>query len=297
VLAELKKPHPVICIDIAKRLTQALGCSSVLGNTHAISASDLQTTAVAEVLQYAQSHNLQGGRIGPLTLNWINAVLRSTICMQIDKKRCRLTAPEKVDILLEGHTLLQPSWFEEKWGLKPPHVDHYKPCITNSKAKLTAIKGIFKQAQDATSQAFVKQLDEMIDRRGDEGGRAVRDFSFDHVQDLTPRFQIDAEAVAARAAACFTKQNKRSAEGVLLQSEQMSRAERNATFAARFQLLSHDHTEDQDAARQAIDAYLQKRLPEAPKVAVEMLYNVDPTARATRNAEHAARFKKERVAL
>jgi hypothetical protein len=115
------------------------------------------------------------------------------------------------------------------------------------------------------------------------------------VQDLKPRLQIDAEAVAARAAACFTKQIKRSAEDALLQSEQMARAERNAAFAARFQLLGHDHTADQDAARQAIDAYLQKRLPEAPKV--EMLYNVDPAARATRNAEHAARFKKERVAL
>jgi hypothetical protein len=49
--------------------------------------------------------------------------------MQIDKKRCRFTTPEKVDILLEGHTLLQPSWFEEKWGLKPPQLDQFKPCI------------------------------------------------------------------------------------------------------------------------------------------------------------------------
>jgi hypothetical protein len=289
-LAELKRPHPVICIDIAKRLTQALGCNNVFDNTKAISASDFETTAVAEVLQDAQSHNLQRGRTGPPTLNWINAVLRSTICLEIDTEHSVLTTPKKMVILLQGHTLLQPSWFEEKWGLKPPELDQFQPCVTDSKAKLTAIQGLFKQWQDATSLAFVKQLDEMIKRRGDEGGRTVRDFSFHHV----PKFKIDAKTVAARAAACFTNQNKRKAENALLQSEQMARAERNAAFAARFQLLGHDDKAEQEAARQVIDTHLQKRLPEVPKAAVEMRYDLDAVAR---NAEYAERFKKERDVL
>jgi hypothetical protein len=296
-LAELKRPHPVICIDIAKRLIQALGCSNAFDTTHAIKANDFKATAVAEVLQEAQLHNLQRGRTGPPTLNWINAVLRSTICLEIDTQHSVLTTPEKVVILLQGHTLLQPSWFEEKWGLKPPQLDQFKPCITDSKAKLTAIQGIFKQSQDATSQAIVKQLDEMIKRRGDEGGRTVRDFSFDHVQDLMPRFKIDAKTVAARAAACFTNRNKRSAENALLQNEQTARAERNAAFAARFELLGHDNKAEKEAARQAIDTCLQKRLPEVPEVATEVRYDVDPVARVKRNAEYAARFRKERDAL
>jgi hypothetical protein len=35
-LAELKRPHPVICVDIAKQLLSALGCSSVCDYGHPI---------------------------------------------------------------------------------------------------------------------------------------------------------------------------------------------------------------------------------------------------------------------
>eukprot|EP00953_Heterococcus_sp_UTEX-ZZ885_P016629 9342-Heterococcus_DN1.PRE.1 len=61
-LAELKKPHPVICIDMAKRLVRALGCNSLFDYDHNILRSHFGTDAVAAVLKEAQSHNLQRGR-------------------------------------------------------------------------------------------------------------------------------------------------------------------------------------------------------------------------------------------
>jgi hypothetical protein len=255
-LAELKRPHPVICVDIAKRLLSALSCSSVCDYGHPIQNSDLEIDAVAAVLKEAQSHNLQRGQSGKPTLPWINAVLQSTLCLELAKQKgadvMNLRIPKSMDPLLQGHTLLQPYWFEEKWGLKPPQLDQFKPCSTDTKAKLTAIQGIFKQSPDATTQALVKQLDAMIVCRGDEGGRAVRDFSFNHVQNLQPQFKIDAETVAARAAQCFASHSKRKAEDDVLQDEQRIRAERNAAFAARFSLVGHTGRTEREAARQAL---------------------------------------------
>jgi hypothetical protein len=49
-LAELKRPHPVICVDIAMRLLSALGCSSVCDYEHPVRKSDLETDTVAAVL-------------------------------------------------------------------------------------------------------------------------------------------------------------------------------------------------------------------------------------------------------
>jgi Origin of replication binding protein len=300
-LAELKRPHPVICIDIGKRLLRALGCTSVCDSAHPVRKSDLETGTVAAVLKEAQSHNLQRGRSGVPTLPWINAVLQSTLCLKLTKPIgedvMRLCIPKKTGPLLRAHTLLQASWFESKWGLKPPRLDQFKPCSTDTKAKLTAIQGIFKQSQDATSQAFVKQLDAMIQRRGDEGGRAVRDFSFNHVQDLKPQFKIDAEMVAARAAQCFASHNKQKAEDDVLQDEHRIRAERNAAFAARFSSVGHVNKAEREAARQAIDQYLRHRLPEAPLVQVPVSYDIDAATRAEANAAYSLRFREERAAL
>jgi hypothetical protein len=255
--------------------------------------SDLETDAVAAVLKEAQAHNLQRGRSGKPILPWINAVMQSTLCLELAKQKgaddMNLRVPKSMDPLLQGHTLLQPSWFEEKWGLKPPQLDQFKPCSTDTKAKLTAIQGIFKQSPDATSQALVKQLDAMIVCRGDEGGRAVRDFSFNHVQNLQPQFKIDAETVAARAAQCFASHSKRKAEDDVLQDEQKIRAERNAAVAARFSLVGHTGRTEREAARQAINEYLRHRLPEAPLVQVPVHYDVDAATRAEKNAAQAAR--------
>jgi hypothetical protein len=133
----------------------------------------------------------------------------------------------------------------------------------------------------------------------------LRDFSFNHVQNLKPKLTIDAETVAARAAACFTNSNKRKAEDELLHNEQtansegvygLARAERNAAFAARFSLVDHSDTTDKEAARHAIDAFSRERIPEAAKVEVE-LSGVDPVTRAERNVMYAARFQRERDAL
>jgi hypothetical protein len=292
-LAELKRPHPVICIDIAKRLVLALGCSNLFDHAHPICKSNFETDAVAAVLKDAQSHNLQRSRSGAPTLSWINAVLQSTVCLclerQINEKLWRLSVPRKTGYLLQGHTLLQHSWFEEKWGLKAPRLDQFKPCTTDTKAKLTAIRGVFKQSQDATSQAFVKHLDAMILGRGDEGGRAVRDFSFHHVQNLKPKFKIDAKTVAARAAACFAchESRKRKAEEEMQQVQEVMRAERNAAFAKRFKLTGHKNKAVKEAARHAIDAYWRQ----APKLEVHVNDKVDT---ATRSLARAATSGKAR---
>jgi hypothetical protein len=68
-LAELKTPHPVICIDIARRLVSALGCSSLFDFAHPVLRSDFSRAAVSAVLQAAQSHNQQQGRSGAPTLS------------------------------------------------------------------------------------------------------------------------------------------------------------------------------------------------------------------------------------
>jgi hypothetical protein len=228
---------------------------------------------VSAVLKEAQSHNLQRGRSGAPTLAWVNAVLCSTLCVQLDRKQFKpeiwkLSIPDNMGPLLRGHTLLQRSWFGEKWGMEPPQLDQFIPCTTDTRAKLVAIQGVFKQSQDATSQAFVKQLDTMIHDRSDECGRVERGFSFNHVQKIKPKFKIEADTVAARAAACFSTCKKRKAGEELLEEEQLARAARNAAFAARFRLVSHSNIAEKEAARRAIDSYLEQRLPEAPRVEV-----------------------------
>eukprot|EP00953_Heterococcus_sp_UTEX-ZZ885_P004165 2747-Heterococcus_DN1.PRE.1 len=302
-LAELKKPHPVICIDMAKRLVRALGCNSLFDYDHNILRSHFGTDAVAAVLKEAQSHNLQRGRSGTPTLSWINAVLQSTMCLRLHKPETSkqeiwtLAIAKNISHLLHGHTLLQPSWFQEKWGLTPPKLDQFKPSSTDTKAKLTAIQSIYKQSQDPTSQAFVQQLDVMIQDRGNERGRVERDFSFDHVQIIKPKFKIDAKTVAARATAFFHEHKKRKAEHQLLKDVQSSRADRNAAFAARFPLLRHNNAADEEAARHAIDAYMTQRLPDAPKIEVVASSSTDPVMQAAINAAYSTRFDEERAAL
>jgi Origin of replication binding protein len=88
-LAELKRPHPVICIDIAKRLVSALGISSLFDFAHPVLRSDFSRDAVSAVLKEAQSHNLQRGRSGAPTLAWVNAVLCSTVCVQLELKHIK----------------------------------------------------------------------------------------------------------------------------------------------------------------------------------------------------------------
>jgi hypothetical protein len=300
-LAELKRPHPVICIDIAKRLVSALGISSLFDFAHPVLRSDFSRDAVSAVLQEAQSHNLQRGRSGAPTLAWVNAVLCSTVCVQLELKQIKpeiwtLSIPDNIAPLLRGHTLLQRSWFEEKWGMEPPQLDQFRPCSTDTRAKLVAIQGVFKQSQDATSQAFVKQLDTMIHDRKNEDGRLERGFSFNHVQNIKQKFKIDAETVAARAAACFSTCKKRKTGEDLLEDEQLARAARNAAFAARFRLVSHSNIAEREAARRAIDSYLEQRLPEAPRVEVQAS-SCNPATRAEANAVYARRFREERTAL
>jgi hypothetical protein len=77
------------------------------------------------------------------------------MCVQLDKKQIKpeiwkQSIPDNIGHLLRGHTLLQPSWFKEKWGLDPPKLDQFKPCSTDTRAKLIAIQGVFKQSQEAT---------------------------------------------------------------------------------------------------------------------------------------------------
>jgi hypothetical protein len=181
--------------------------------------------------------------------------------------------------------------------MKPPQLDQFRPCSTDTRAKSVAIQGVFKQSQDATSQAFVKQLDTMIHDRSDECGRVERGFSFNHVQNIKPKFKIDAETVAARAAACFSNCKKRKTGEELLEDEQLARAARNAAFAARFRLVSHSNIAEKEAARRAIDSYLEQRLPEAPRVEVQASSGTDPAIRAEANAVYARRFREERDAL
>jgi hypothetical protein len=301
-LAELKRPHPVICIDIAKRLVSALGISSLFDFAHPVQRSDFSRDAVSAVLKEAQSHNLQRGRSGAPTLAWVNAVLCSIVCVQLDRKQFqpeiwKLSIPDNIAPLLRGHTLLQRSWFEEKWGMEPPQVDQFRPCSTDTRAKLVAIQGVFKQSQDATSQAFVKQLDTMIHDRSDECGRVERGFSFNHVQKIMPKFKIDAETVAARAAACFSTCKKRKTGEELLEDEQLARTARNASFAARFKLVDHSNIAEKEAARRAIDSYVKQRLPEAPRMEVQASSGTDPAISAEANAVYARRFREDRDAL
>jgi hypothetical protein len=130
----------------------------------------------------------------------------------------------------------------------------------------------------------------MLQDRANESGRIKRDFSFNHVQQIKPKFKIDAETVASRAAACFSILNKRKADEELLGDEQLARAAQNATFAARFQLVAHSETAEKEAARRAIDLYLKARLPEAPRVEVQACSGTDPAIRAEANAAYARRF-------
>jgi hypothetical protein len=257
---------------------------------------------VSAVLKEAQSHNMQRGRSGAPTLAWVNAVLRSTVCVQLELKQIKpeiwkLSIPDNMGPLLRGHTLLQRSWFKEKWGMEPPQLDQFRPCSTDTRAKLVAIQGVFKQSQDARSQAFIKQLDTMIHDKSDECGRVERGFSFNHVQKIKQMFKIDAETVAARAAACFSTCKKRKTGEELLEDEQLARAARNASFAARFQLMDHSNIAEKEAARRAIDSYLKQRLPEAPRMEVQVSSGTDPAIRAEANAVYARRFREERDAL
>jgi hypothetical protein len=114
------------------------------------------------------------------------------------------------------------------------------------------------------------------------------------VQKIKPKFKIDAETVAARAAACFSTCKKRKTEEELLEDEQL-RAARNASFAARFKLVDHSNIAEKEAARRAIDSYLKQRLPEAPRMEVQT--SSGPAIRAEANAVHARRFREERDAL